>query len=151
MREANVEKYLNGDLKEEFLNMLRRLHAAGMNCDITDSESSDRALQSCRHWWLSDDVISLLQELDTLGKRAKALRLVSRKGNRPLPRTKNVKIIYDSTKTTHLPKNWYRHEWYEGLCPFEQGDLDCADPETLPSIVSHLNLSKNFNPDQYLA
>jgi hypothetical protein len=120
-----------------------------MNYDMTDSESSDRALQSCTHWWLSDDVISILQELDTLGKRAKALRLVARKGNRPLPQTTNNKFVYDSTKTTGLPKNWYRREWYESLCPFEQGDLDCADPEILPSIVCHLNFSEKFptNPD----
>jgi hypothetical protein len=137
VREANIEKYLNEDLKEQLLKMLQHLHSAGMNYDMTDSESSDRALQSCMHWWLSPDVISILQELDTLGKRAKASRLVTKKGNRPLPRTKNTKIVYDSTKTASLPKNWYRHEWYESLCPFEQGDLDCADPENLPRIVSH--------------
>lgn len=141
-RKANVEKYLNGDLKEELLDMLQRLHSAGMNYDITDSESSDRVLQPCIHWWLSIDVISILQELDSLGKRAKALRLVSKKGNRPLSRTKNIKTVYDSTKTTYLPKNWYRREWYESLCPFEQGDLNCADPETLPSVVSHPNFSE---------
>jgi hypothetical protein len=136
-REANVKKYFSRELEEELLNMLRHLHPAGMNYDITDSESSGRTLQPCTHWWLSADVISILQELDTLGKRAKASRLVSKKGNRPLPRTKNIKIVYDSTKTTSLPKNWYRHEWYESLCPFEQVDLNCADPESLPSIVSH--------------
>jgi len=153
-REANVEKYLNGDLKEELLNMLQLLQSAGMNYDITDSESSDRALQTCVHWWLSPEVISILQELDTLGKRAKASRLVSKKGNRPLPRTKDInKVVYDSTKTTTLPKNWYRHEWYESLCPFERGDLNCADPENLPSIVSHPNVSEVLpaHPDQYLA
>ena len=152
-RIANVEKYLNGDLKEELLNMLELLCSAGMNYDITDSESPDRALQSCVHWWLSPDVISILEELDTLGKRAKASRLVTKKGNRPLPRTKNIKIIYDATKTTTLPKNWYRHEWYETLCPFEQGDLDCADPENLPSIVSHPKFSEVLpaHPNQYLA
>jgi hypothetical protein len=144
VREEIVKKYLDGDLKEEFLNMLRRLHPAGMNYDMTDSESSERALQSCTHWWLSEDVISILQELDALGKRAKGLRLVTRKGNRPLPRTTNIKFVYDSTKTTGLPKNWYRREWYESLCPFEQGDLDCADPEILPSIVRHLSFPKNF-------
>jgi hypothetical protein len=146
VREANIGKYLDGDLKEDLLNMLKRLHSAGMNYDITDSESPDRALQSCIHWWLSTDVISILQELDTLGKRAKASRLVSKKGNRPLPRSKDTssKIVYNSTKTTSLPKNWYRHEWYETLCPFEQGDLNCADPENLPSIVSHLNFSEVF-------
>ena len=149
MWEENIKKYL----KEEFLNILQRLHTAGMNYDMTDTESSDRALQPCRHWWLSDNVISILKELDTLRKRAKASRLVSRTGNWLLPRTKNIKLVYDSTKTTCLPENWYRHEWYESLCSFEQGDLNCADPETLPSIVSHLNFSKNFpaNPDQYLA
>jgi hypothetical protein len=140
-REANVEKYLNGELKEDLLNMLQHLHSAGMNYDITDSESPDRALQSCVHWWLSRDVISILEELDTLGKRAKASRLVSKKGNRPLPRTKNTKTVYDTTKTTTLPKNWYRHDWYESLCTFEQGDLNCADPESLPSVVSHPNFS----------
>ena len=137
VREANVKKYLNGDLKEELLSMLQRLHSSGMNYDITDSESSDRILQPCTHWWLSADVISVLQELDSLGKRAKVSRLVSKKGNRSLPRTKDIKIVYDSTKTAFLPKNWYRHEWYESLCSFEQADLDCADPENLPSIVSH--------------
>lgn len=137
MRQENVKKYVNEGLKKELLNMLQRLHSAGMNYDITDSESPDRAVQPCKHWWLSDDVISILQELDTLGKRAKASRLVSRKGNRPLPRTKIIKLVYDSAKTTCLPKNWYCREWYEGLCPFEQGDLDCADPENLPNIVSH--------------
>jgi hypothetical protein len=141
-RVANVGKYFNGDQKEELFNMLQRLQSAGMNYDITDSESPDRALQSCTHWWLSPDVISILQELDILGKRAKASRLVSKKGNRPLPRTKNIKIVSDSTKVTSLPKNWYRHEWYESLCPFEQGDLNCADPENLPSIVSHPNFPK---------
>ena len=40
-QETNIEKYLNGDLKEELLNMLQCLHPAGMNYDITDSESSD--------------------------------------------------------------------------------------------------------------
>jgi hypothetical protein len=124
-----------------------------MNYDITDSESEDRALQSCTHWWLSTDVISILQELDTLGKRAKASRLVSKKGNRPLPRSKDSKIVYNSITTTSLPKNWYRHEWYETLCPFEQSDLNCADPENLPSIVSHLVFSEVLpaHPDQYLA
>src|ERR1700678_3118454 len=86
-RKANVGKYLTGDLKDDLLNMLECLHPASMNYDITDSESSDRALQSCTHWWLSPNVISILQELDTLGKRAKASRLVSKKGNRSLPRT----------------------------------------------------------------
>ena len=153
MREENIKKYLNGDLKEEFLNMLRCLHTAGMNYDMTDMESSDQALQPCRHWWLSDNVISILKELDTLGKGAKASRLVSRTGNRLLPRTKNIKLVYDSTKTTCLLKNWYHCRWYESLCPFERGDLNCADPETFPSIVSHLNFSKNSpaNPDRYLA
>ena len=151
-RKANVGKYLTGDLKGNLLNMLECLHPAGMNYDITDSESSDRALQSCTHWWLSPNVISILQELDTLGKRAKASRLVSKKGNRSLPRTKNIKIVYDTTKTASLPNNWYRHEWYESLCPFEQGDLNCADPENLPSIVSHPNFSElpPAHPDQYL-
>jgi hypothetical protein len=129
--------------------MLKRLQSGGMNYDITDSESQDRALQSCIHWWLSPDVISILQELDALGKRAKALRLVSKKGNRPLPRSKDTKIVYNSTKTTSLPKNWYRHEWYESLCLFEQSDLNCADPENLPSIVSQLNFSEvlSAHPD----
>ena len=152
-QKASVEKYLSGDLKEELLNMLQHLHSAGMNYDITDLESSDRALQSCTHWWLSADVISILQKLDTLRKQAKASRLVSKKGNWPLPWTKNIKIVYDSTMTTSLPKNWYCHEWYESLCPFEQGDLNCADPENLPSIVSHSNFSKVLpaHPNQYLA
>ena len=152
VREANVRKYLNGDLKEKLISMLHCLHSAGMNYDLTDSESSDRALQPCIHWWLSTDVISILRELDTLGKRAKASRLVIRKGNRQLLRTTSIKIIYDSTKTTSLPKNWYRHEWYESLCPFEQSDLNCADPESLPSIVSHPNFSEVLpvQPDQYL-
>ena len=87
-------------------------------------------------------MISILQELDTLGKQSKALRLLSKKGNWPLPWTKNIKIVYDSTKTTSLPKNWYHCKWYESLCPFEQGDLNCADPENLPSIVSHPNFSE---------
>jgi hypothetical protein len=151
-RKANVEKYLNGDLKEGLLDMLQHLHSAGMNYDITDSESSERALQSCTHWWLSPNVIHILQELDTLGKRAKASRLVVKKGNRPLSRTKKTKIVYDSIKTTSLPKNWYRHEWYENLCPFEQGDLDCAEPENLPNIVSHPNFSEVLpaHPNKYL-
>ena len=59
--------------------MLQRLQSAGMNYDITDSESSDRVLQPRIHWWLSPDVISILQELDSLGKRAKALRLCLKK------------------------------------------------------------------------
>lgn len=143
-REANIEKFLDGDLKEDLLNMLQRLQSAGMNYDITDSESSDRALQSCTHWWLSTDVISILHELDTLGKRANALKLVSKKGNRPLPRTKTTKIVYDTPKTTSLPSNWYRHEWYESLCPFERSDLKCVDPENLPSIVSHPTLPRFF-------
>ena len=67
-REANIRKCFNGDLKKELLNMLHCLQSAGMNYDITDSESSDRALQSCMHWWLSLSVISILQELDTLRK-----------------------------------------------------------------------------------
>ena len=98
--------------------MLQQLQSAGMNYDITDSESSDRVLQPCIHWWLSPDVISILQELDGLGKRAKALRLVPKKGNRPLPQTKNIKTVYDSIMTTSLPKNWYCYEWYESLCFF---------------------------------
>ena len=152
-REKDVAKYFNGDLKEELLNMLYRLHSTGMNYDITDSESPDRALQPCTHWWLSPDVISILQELDTVRNRAKASRLISKKGNRPLPRTKSTKIIYDSTKTASLPKNWYRCEWYEGLCPFEQGDLNCADPENLPSIVRSSQLCEDLSahPDPYLA
>jgi hypothetical protein len=151
-RKANVDKYFKGDLKKKLLNMLHRLHSAGMNYDMTDSESPDRALQPCTHWWLSPDVISILQELDTLGKRAKASRLVSRKGNRPLPRTNNTKIIYDSIKTTFLPKNWYHREWYEGLCPFEQGDLDCVEPEILPNIVrSSPSLRSSSSSFRYLA
>ena len=105
-QEANVRMYFNGDLKKELLNMLHRLQSAGMNYDITDSESSDQALQSCMHWWLSPSVISILQELDTLGKRAKVLRLISKKGNQPLPWTMNAKIVYNSTNTISLPKNW---------------------------------------------
>ena len=75
-----VEKYLDGDLKEELLKMLRHLQSSGMNYNITDSESSDRVLQPSVHWWLSPNVIHILEELDTLGKRAKASRLVLRKG-----------------------------------------------------------------------
>ena len=147
-----VEKYLDGDLKEELLKMLRRLQSSGMNYDITDSESSDRVLQPSVHWWLSPNVISILQGLDTLGKRAKSSKLVSRKGNQPLLQMKNVKTVYNSTKTISLPKNWYRHEWYETLCPFEQNDLNCDRPENLPNIVSHLNFSEApAHPDQYLA
>ena len=118
--EANIRKYFNGDLKKELLNMLHCLQSAGMNYDITDSESSDQALQSCTHWWLSPSVISILQELDALGKQAKALRLISKKGNQPLPQTMNAKIVYNSTKTISLLKNWYHHEWYEGLCPLSK-------------------------------
>ena len=145
-REANIRKYFNGDFKKELLNMLHCLQSAGMNYDITDSESSDWALQSCTHWWLSPSVISILQELDTLGKWAKALRLISKKGNW----TMNTKRVYNSTKTISLPKNWYCHEWYEGLCPFEQGDLSCADPENLPSIVRSSQVCEVLpaHPDQ---
>ena len=152
-QEENIKKYLNGDLMAEFLNMLRHLHAAGMNYDMTNLESSDRALQPCRHWWLSDDVISILKELDTLGKQANALRLVSKRGNWPLPGTKDIKLVYDSTKTTCLPKNWYHCEWYKSLSPCEQGDLNCADLKTLHSILGHLNFPENFPAisDQYLA
>ena len=39
--EAKIRKYFNGDLKKELLNMLHCLQSAGMNYDITDSESSD--------------------------------------------------------------------------------------------------------------
>ena len=151
-QEANIRRYFNGDLKKELLNMLHHLQSAGMNYEITDSESSDQALQSCMHWWLSPSVISILQELDTLGKQAKALRLISKKGNQPLSWMMNAKIVYNSTKTISLPKNWYRHEWYECLCPFEQGDLSCADPENLPIIVRSSQVCKvpPAHPDQYL-
>ena len=134
--------------------MLRRLHSAGMNYDLTDSESFEQSLQCSIHWWLSPNVIHILEELDTLGKRAKASRLVLRKGNRTLPlsRMKEIKIVYDSIKTTSLPKNWYRHEWFESLCPFEQADLDCAEPEMLPNIVSHPNFTEvpTAHPNEYL-
>jgi hypothetical protein len=40
-RKANIGKYLTGDLKDDLLNMLECLHLAGMNYNITDSESSD--------------------------------------------------------------------------------------------------------------
>ena len=63
-RKANVDKYLDGDLKEDLLNMLRRLHSAGMNYDLTDSESFERSFHI--HWWLSPNVIHILEELDTL-------------------------------------------------------------------------------------
>ena len=151
-RKENVAKYLHGDLKEDLFNMLQCLQSGGMNFDLTDSESSDRAVQSCVHWWLSPHVISILQELDTLGKRAKASRLVSKKGNRPLPWNQSNKIVYNSPKVTSLPKNWYRHEWYESLCPFEQSDLNCADPESLPNIVSHPKFPSEVlvHPGQYL-
>jgi len=46
-QEANVKKYLNGDLEEELLDMLQHLHSAGMNYDINNSELSDQPLQPC--------------------------------------------------------------------------------------------------------
>jgi hypothetical protein len=135
-RTACIKKYLNGDLEEKLLTTLERLTPNGMNYPITDSESPDRAVQPCVHWWLAPELTVILNELDALSKRAKAQRLIARKGNRSLPQTNNVKEILDSRPTRSLPINWYRPEWYKGLNTFQKVDLRSRKADELVDIVN---------------
>jgi hypothetical protein len=117
--------------------MLLRLSSKGMNGSLTDSESPERVLRPCRQRWLAPEVFPILEALDELGKRAKARRLKTRKGNRPLPVTGLQRvIIVDGTPVPYLPRNWYHIGWYATLDSFQKTDLMAADVKDLPDIVS---------------
>src|SRR5687768_11751093 len=95
--------------------MLTRLDFKAMNEGVSDSEADNRAIHPSIHFWLSPDINSILRELDNIGKRAKAQRLVHHKGNRPLPAADGTKTLYDTRPSPSLPGNWYRRDWYNGL------------------------------------
>lgn len=117
--------------------MLTRLQSRGMNYPLTDEESSERMVQSCTHWWLAPEILPILRELDTVRKRAKAQRLLSKRGNRPLPEGTNDRIIIDSSPTPYLPQNWYRQEWYDNLTQYQKLDIAASEAtENFPNIVS---------------
>jgi hypothetical protein len=117
--------------------MLARLSTKGMNGSLTDSEAVERVLRPCRQRWLAPEIFPILEALDELGKRAKARRLKTRRGNRPLPQTASHRVlIVDGTAVTSLPRNWYHPDWYTSLDSFEKIDLQATDVEVLPDIVS---------------
>jgi hypothetical protein len=45
----------------------------GMNCTLTDS--IDKELQRCEHFWLSPEILSLLEALDLINRRAQNSKL----------------------------------------------------------------------------
>jgi hypothetical protein len=108
-----------------------------MNEGISDSEGDNRTLRPSIHWWLSPPISAILRELDNVTKRAKARRLVHRKGNRPLPQKPGeTKVLYKTSPSSSLPRNWYRENWYGNLDMYQKHDLKASDPEELPTIVS---------------
>lgn len=118
--------------------MLTRLQSRGMNYPLTDEESSERMIQPCTHWWLAPEILPILRELDAIRKRAKAQRLLTKRGNRPIPQGTNDKIITDSSPTPYLPQNWYRRDWYDNLTQYQKLDIAASGAtEDLPNIVSH--------------
>jgi hypothetical protein len=118
--------------------MLENLGNGGMNCPLSDSEDSiDKELQRCEHFWLSTEIISLFEVLDSIERRAHASKLITRRGNRPLRiNNKPVKRVLDSPVTPSLPRNWYREEWYNHLDLYERIDIRAAKNKALPDIVS---------------
>src|ERR1700735_467370 len=118
--------------------MLESLGNGGMNYPLSDSEDSvDKELQRCEHFWLTPEILILFETLDLIGKRARAAKFTTRRGNRPLRvNNKPAKKILDSPVTPSLPKNWYREEWYNHLDLYQKTDLRAAKTKTLPDIVS---------------
>ena len=137
-RKDDVKKYFNGDLKERLFTMLTRLQGRGMNYPLTDDESSERMIQPCNHFWLAPEILSILRELDDVRKQARVQRLITRRGNRPIPQGMNIRVIADSSPTPSLPKNWYRQEWYNNLTQYQKLEISASSAtEDLPNIVSH--------------
>jgi hypothetical protein len=117
--------------------MLESLGNAGMNSPLSDSDSIDKDLQRCEHFWLSPEILSLFEALDSIHRRAQNSKLTRRRGNRPLRiNNKPAKIVLDSPVTPSLPKNWYREEWYNRLDLYQKTDLEAAKIKVLPDIVS---------------
>jgi hypothetical protein len=124
-------------LKKQIFDMLESLGNGGMNCPLSDSDSIDKELQRCEHLWLSPEILSLFEVLNSIDKGARNLKLITRRGNRPLRiNTKPAKRVLDSPVTPFLPKNWYREEWYRHLDLYQKTDLKAAKIKALPDIVS---------------
>jgi hypothetical protein len=117
--------------------MLTRLGTKGMNEGVSDAEADDRRIHPSIHWWLAPNVNDILRELDNIAKRAKARRLVHRKGNRPIPIANEIKTVYRTPPSQSLPTNWYRKDWYDDLDMYQKHDVKASHPEELPTIVSH--------------
>ena len=109
-----------------------------MNCPLLDSEDSTaKALRCCEHFWLSTEIINLFEALDMIERRARNSKLITRRGNRPLPINKKpAKRVLDSPVTPSLPRNWYREEWYNHLDLYQKTDLKVAKNKALPDMVS---------------
>lgn len=112
-----------------------------MNAPESDTESTGRCLRPCTHWWLAPQITKVFREIDDAGGRAKAKPLITRRGNRALTRKTNstttaTNYVRDSEPTPHLPMNWYRSEWREGLSKVDKVYLRMAEASDLPNIVS---------------
>jgi hypothetical protein len=117
--------------------MLEGLGNGGMNYPLSDSDSIDKELQRCEHFWISPEILNIFDELDLIDRRAQNSKLTRRRGNRPLRiNNKPAKRVLDSPVTQSLPKNWYREEWYNHLDLYQKTDLEAAKIKALPDIVS---------------
>jgi hypothetical protein len=120
--------------------MLKSLGNGGINCLLSDLEDLiDKELQRCEHFhfWLSTEIISLFEALDSIERRAHILKLKIQRGNWPLCiNNKPVKRVLDSPVTPSLLRNWYREEWYNHLDLYQKTDVKAVKNKVLPDIVS---------------
>ena len=118
--------------------MLKNLGNGGIDCPLWDLEdSTEKELQWCEHFWLSTEIISLFEALDSIERRAHVSKFITRRDNWPLHiNNKPVKRVLDSPVTPSLPRNWYCEEWYNHLDLYWRTDVKVAKNKALPDIVS---------------
>jgi hypothetical protein len=111
----------------------------GMSGDETDHDASTRnvkKLSKLQLPWISEEVTSLLHNIDSYDAAIlDECIAVTKRGNKPLPKSGSVKQAKQSKAAPKLPRNWYNADWYRSLSPAEKARLRVAKSYAIPYLV----------------
>lgn len=120
----------------------------GMSGDETDHDASTRhvkKLSKLQLPWISKEVTSLLRNIDSYDDAIlDECIAVTKRGNKPLPKSGSVKQAKNSKAVPKLPRNWYNVDWYRSLSPAEKARLCVAKNYTIPYLVGIGRLAANI-------
>lgn len=120
--------------------VVETLKVDGVSGDETESEDSfgRKIRRRLRRPWLSNQISSLMEVIDSYSMEARDLVGMRKKGNVGSIRLTAATNNDERTYLVNLPVNFYDVDWFRSLDEYEKAELNAQPAKHIPTIVCHV-------------